>query len=481
MMQVTTTITMDKKNIEKFIKLYGEGNGDFSLSLVIPEQSPAKKAVSAKKKSAAKKNGGNADGSEWRIENWGTRTDVMDYDDGLALRDILSGDLNFQTADRPPIKVFEKMAADGLDFEIYWEAEDIADWGIGRGKVKDGKFWHCIDFNETAERYKEETDEEWDPRDCAFVNHTDEYGNQCEIDTSRVLVNEQNLYFIPVKAMLELGEKAGDSLLTNAFKIPDYMRCVYEWNDIETDEFSDNLRLETEAGEVFLLNKNGKKIKALKDFDHSQKDEDGNVYYPVPASDLDKNTGFETLTKEAEEKWRKILKLPKSDKKKDSSKTTKAHKKVVATSLKQLKTLIKKQIKAEGPNCDLNFIDVSQITDMNNLFNELDFNGDISQWNVSKVTNMRCMFINSQFNGDISKWDVSNVTTMDGMFCSSQFNGDISKWDVSNVTSMFMMFDSSQFNGDVSKWNVSRVTNMVGMFDDSALKKAKKLPKWYKK
>ena len=55
MMSVTTTITMDKKNIEKFIKLYGEGNGDFSLSLVIPEQSPTKKTVTAKKKSAAKK------------------------------------------------------------------------------------------------------------------------------------------------------------------------------------------------------------------------------------------------------------------------------------------------------------------------------------------------------------------------------------------------------------------------------------------
>ncbi|WP_405332568.1 BspA family leucine-rich repeat surface protein [Fibrobacter sp.] len=506
MMSVTTTITMDKKNIEKFIKLYGEGNGDFSLSLVIPEQSPTKKTVTAKKKSAAKKNSGPADCSEWRIKNWGTRTDVMDYDDGLALHDILSGDLNFQTADTPPIKVFEKMAADGLDFEIYWEAEDVADWGIGRGKVKDGKFWYCIDFDETAERYQEETGDEWDPRDCAFVNHIDEYGNKCEIDTSRVLVNERNLYFIPVKAMLELGEKAGDSLLTNAFKVPTYMRCIYEWNDIEMDEFSDNLRLETESGEVYLLNKNGKKIKALKDFDHSEKDEYDNVYYPVPSSDLDENTGFETLTKEAEEKWRKFLKLSKSSTKKSQKETgKKAQKKVVATSLKQLKTLVKKQIKAEGPNCDLNFIDVSQITDMSRLFTDSEFNGDISQWdvsnvttmnsmfcrskfngdisqwNVSKVTDMITMFTETPFNGDISKWDVSNVTSMNGMFCGSQFNGDISQWNVSKVTSMMMMFDSSQFKGDISKWDVSKGTNMIGMFDDSALEKTKKLPKWYKK
>ena len=508
MTSVTTTITMDKKNIEKFIKLYGEGNGDFSLSLVVPEPKSAEyktTKVSAKKKGTAKKNSGTANCSEWRIENWGTRTDVMDYDDGLALHDILSGDLNFQTADTPPIKVFEKMAADGLDFEIYWEAEDIADWGIGRGKAKDGKFWYCIDFDETAERYQEETGNEWDPRDCAFVNHIDEYGNKCEIDTSRVLVyGQENIRYLPVKTMLELGEKAGDS--PNAFKVPTYMRSVYERNDIEMDEFSDNLRLETESGEVYLLNKNGKKIKALKDFDHSEKDEDGNVYYPVPSSDLDASTRFETLTKEAEKKWRKILKLPKASTKKSQKETSKkAQKKVIATSLKQLKTLVKKQIKAEGPNCDLNFIDVSQITDMSRLFTDLEFNGDISQWdvsnvttmnsmfcrskfngdisqwNVSKVTDMITMFTETPFNGDISKWDVSNVTSMNGMFCGSKFNGNISQWNVSKVTSMMMMFNSSQFNGDISKWDVSKVTNMIGMFDDSALKKAKKIPKWYKK
>ena len=64
MMTETTTITMDEGNIQKFIKLYGEGNGDFSLSLVIPEpdyekekaaKSSAKKTASVKKKSTAKK------------------------------------------------------------------------------------------------------------------------------------------------------------------------------------------------------------------------------------------------------------------------------------------------------------------------------------------------------------------------------------------------------------------------------------------
>ncbi len=83
--------------------------------------------------------------------------------------------------------------------------------------------------------------------------------------------------------------------------------------------------------------------------------------------------------------------------------------------------LIKKLIKERGYDADLNDIDVSEITDMNNLF------------------------YNSTFHGDISKWNVSNVTNMTGMFAFAKFNGDISKWDVSNVTSMYRMFSNSFF------------------------------------
>ena len=47
---------------------------------------------------------------------------------------------------------------------------------------------------------------------------------------------------------------------------------------------------------------------------------------------------------------------------------------------------------------------------MTEVFYELDFNGDISQWDVSNVTDMSFMFSSCKsFNQDISKWNVSNV------------------------------------------------------------------------
>src|SRR5574344_39376 len=54
----------------------------------------------------------------------------------------------------------------------------------------------------------------------------------------------------------------------------------------------------------------------------------------------------------------------------------------------ELKSIVYDRIDKEGPNCDLNDIDVSLIEDMSYLFCESKFNGDISEWDVSKVKNM---------------------------------------------------------------------------------------------
>ena len=107
---------------------------------------------------------------------------------------------------------------------------------------------------------------------------------------------------------------------------------------------------------------------------------------------------------------------------------------------RELEKIIEERIKAEGPNCDLNDIDTSLITDMSGLFEKSIFNGDISDWNTSNVTNMASMFALSNFNGDISSWDTSNVESMASMFAYCPFNGDISGWNVSRVRDKRDMF-----------------------------------------
>ena len=101
------------------------------------------------------------------------------------------------------------------------------------------------------------------------------------------------------------------------------------------------------------------------------------------------------------------------------------------TTRDELKELIDKLIEKRGDDADLNDIDTSEITDMNELF------------------------FKSKFNGDISNWDVSNVESMIGMFEHSEFtgeNGDISNWDVSNVKNMSYMFNCSPLEKNPPKW-----------------------------
>ena len=130
----------------------------------------------------------------------------------------------------------------------------------------------------------------------------------------------------------------------------------------------------------------------------------------------------------------------------------------------ELKSIVYDRIDKDGPNCNLNDIDVNQITDMSWLFNESSFNGNISDWDVSKVKYMAWMFSDSVFNKPIGDWDVSNVDNMSGMFARSKFNQPIGNWDVSNVNYVGWMFANSDFDQDISGWNIRQDVDSNRMF-----------------
>ncbi|MBC6426289.1 MAG: DUF285 domain-containing protein, partial [Ekhidna sp.] len=109
--------------------------------------------------------------------------------------------------------------------------------------------------------------------------------------------------------------------------------------------------------------------------------------------------------------------------------------------------------------------DLSNVTDMKDMFVNADFTGDLSEWDVSSVTNMNIMFYQSSFNGDLSKWDVSSVTNAGGMFNQSSFNQDISKWDISSVTNMNSMFLD---NSSMSSENYDKLLIGWSTLDESA-------------
>lgn len=195
-------ITMDDENIEKFKKLYGEGKRIdrecvwlldeggtykysvtfFSFSMVIPE--PTKDESDANWFDKTKQDVwvwrymrfpednseteeipeiegindikiapsrypvsemiGNAL-EQWRIDNWGTPSDVL-YDDceepmEPTLDGLLKGEFPFYTFGRPPFKVYEKMATDGLVFNIKWHSPfEYDEWVTGKGQVVEGRF-----------------------------------------------------------------------------------------------------------------------------------------------------------------------------------------------------------------------------------------------------------------------------------------------------------------------------------------------------
>lgn len=114
---------------------------------------------------------------------------------------------------------------------------------------------------------------------------------------------------------------------------------------------------------------------------------------------------------------------------------------------------------------NLNWMDVSNVTNFAWAFTGCKFDMLVDEWNTSRATNMTGMFQGSDVKCDLSRWNVSNVERMNNMFASTKyFNGDISNWNTHKCQTMISMFAGSKFNGDISKWDTSNVTDMTYMF-----------------
>lgn len=127
---------------------------------------------------------------------------------------------------------------------------------------------------------------------------------------------------------------------------------------------------------------------------------------------------------------------------------------------------------------NLNDIDTSEITDMSQLFVEVDFNYNqihkiiLDKWIVNNVTNMTSMFLGKSDleEIDITNWKTSKLTSTKYMFCNCQVLkniGQLDNWNVSNINNFYGMFaNCKQLHviGDISNWQVSQTADFSGMF-----------------
>lgn len=109
---------------------------------------------------------------------------------------------------------------------------------------------------------------------------------------------------------------------------------------------------------------------------------------------------------------------------------------------------IQEAIKSDGNEADLNYIDVSSISDFTGLFYDQfrEFNGDISEWDMSNAVDCSRMFAFSMYtgeNGDLTDWNMKSLVYAQQMFYRSKFDGDISTWSLPSLDKK----NSAQFMG----------------------------------
>lgn len=133
---------------------------------------------------------------------------------------------------------------------------------------------------------------------------------------------------------------------------------------------------------------------------------------------------------------------------------------------------------ASARNINLTGIDLSQIINMDEMFNgyggtDDDLRGILSQLNTGNVTSMNGMFYYcSNYKIDLSNFDTRKVTDMSNMFYYTSRLKDLnlSSFDTSKVTNMSGMFQYAGWYGaglnlDISSFNTRQVTNFDKMFN----------------
>ena len=133
--------------------------------------------------------------------------------------------------------------------------------------------------------------------------------------------------------------------------------------------------------------------------------------------------------------------------------------------------IVRNEISKLGKDADLNHIDVSEVKDfcygldmdedspdnLLGLFEDTDFQGDVSEWDMSNAEDTNSVFYGCEnFNCDLSKWDMSNVKVCRRMFerCT-RFDQDLSSWDmkgIKDIKSQRFMFNLCKMEEDKSKW-----------------------------
>lgn len=127
-------------------------------------------------------------------------------------------------------------------------------------------------------------------------------------------------------------------------------------------------------------------------------------------------------------------------------------------------------------NPSLNDLDISQVTNINNMFAYSKFNQPLDKWDTSKIISMHSIFLESEFNQDLN-WDLSSLKSPSNMFKWSKMQWDISKVKLSSWTVLSNIFASSDYNNpSLNNLDVSMLTNMSNIFATSTYNQP--LDKW---